>query len=152
MPNETIGPYLTAAIFCEKILEDKDKVLSAIRMIDRVNISFPPSIPGPQAVDLPLTALIAFKGGGARGSFNLKLTVWPPGEEEKLVGEMPVIFEGEDSGASVTAEIRFRMSRPGLYWFGVYLDDRFYTKMLLNVRYLLAAQTGDAASQSGSAE
>ena len=30
------GPYLSAAFLCEKVLEEKDGVKSAIRIIDRV--------------------------------------------------------------------------------------------------------------------
>ena len=30
------GPYLSAALLCEKVLEEKDGVKSAIRIIDRV--------------------------------------------------------------------------------------------------------------------
>ncbi len=33
------GPYLQAAFFCERLLEEADGVLSAIRIVDTVTIS-----------------------------------------------------------------------------------------------------------------
>ena len=33
------GPYLHAAHFCEKLLTEKDGVLSAIRIIDRITVT-----------------------------------------------------------------------------------------------------------------
>ena len=33
------GPYLAVAVFCEKVLVERDGVTSAIRLVDRVNRS-----------------------------------------------------------------------------------------------------------------
>ena len=35
----TEGPNVVAAVFCEKVLQEKDGVLSAIRIVDRFTVS-----------------------------------------------------------------------------------------------------------------
>jgi hypothetical protein len=37
--GERGGPYIGAAFLCEKILQEKDGVLSAIRIVDRITHS-----------------------------------------------------------------------------------------------------------------
>ena len=37
--GESSGPYLAAAVLCEKVLQEKDGVLSAIRLVDRFIIT-----------------------------------------------------------------------------------------------------------------
>ena len=34
--NPDYGPYLIAALICQKVLEEKDGVLSAVRIVDRL--------------------------------------------------------------------------------------------------------------------
>ena len=45
------GPYLEAAFFCEKVLQEIDGTKSAIRIVDRINRQ----IPGPMEVCLLIT-------------------------------------------------------------------------------------------------
>ena len=39
------GPYLTAAFFCERVIEDKEKVLTIVRIMDSVVVYLPPGTP-----------------------------------------------------------------------------------------------------------
>jgi hypothetical protein len=34
--SETEGPYLAAAVFCEKVLQEKDSVYTLVRIVDRL--------------------------------------------------------------------------------------------------------------------
>jgi hypothetical protein len=36
---ESSGPYLAAAILCEKVLQEKDETISIIRMVDRISVT-----------------------------------------------------------------------------------------------------------------
>jgi len=33
------GPYLIAAVLCEKVLQEKDETVSIIRMVDRITLT-----------------------------------------------------------------------------------------------------------------
>ncbi len=37
--SENSGPYLIAALLCEKVLQEKDGIISVIRMIDRITLT-----------------------------------------------------------------------------------------------------------------
>src|SRR4030042_2509 len=103
------GPYLSAALLCEKVLVEQDGVKSAIRIIDRVNRTYvgpnPPMEMEP--FDYSLTLLIKFKSGWARGVHTVKIqTAKPSGE---LMPEIinSVLFEGEeDRGVDVIGDMR----------------------------------------------
>jgi hypothetical protein len=46
------GPYLNAALLCEKVLHEKDEVLSVMRIIDRIIVQAL-SVGGPVPDSLP---------------------------------------------------------------------------------------------------
>ncbi len=68
MSEEEGGPFLQAAFICEKVLQEADGVVSAIRIIDRFFIG-----PGPgqqaaaamPAVVMSHTLFVTFKSGSA---------------------------------------------------------------------------------------
>src|SRR5690242_5712494 len=79
------GPFLTASVFCESALEDKDGVLSAMRIVDNVTITLPHDAPAdiPSAAK-PIghmqTCVIAFKRGDAdaAGKYEIALAMRLP--------------------------------------------------------------------------
>lgn len=61
-------PYLSAAFFCEKVLQEKDNVLSAVRTADTFYVSVPKDLPANTKPSIQATLLLSFKkalGGGA---------------------------------------------------------------------------------------
>lgn len=137
MKDSSGGPFLQAAIFCEKVLQEKDGVLSAIRLVDRFTLSssaegVPDLMP---AINIGISILIAFKSGGAKGKWELKVKpVAPSGQElPGFVG--PVLFEGEERGASVVIQYGLAAKEEGIYWFDVILNNELITKMPLRIIY-----------------
>lgn len=134
------GPYLAAAFLCEKVLTEQDGVISAIRIVDRiyqsvtaVGVPVPQTMP-PLAVNL--TALLSFKSGQARGRGTIRVTLeQPSGLPAGLELRQPVFFEGEDRGVNVILNLGMQLAHEGLYWFHVFLDDRFVTKIPLRLVY-----------------
>ena len=59
------GPFITCACLCEKVLQEKDGILSAVRIIDRMTINL---IPNP-AFSLPPGTFTRRVTG--------KLLIWP---------------------------------------------------------------------------
>ena len=116
------GPYLTAALFCEKILQERDGVLTAVRIVDRWNINGPTeTLVAPAIIQAHL--LLMFKSGVYRG--NAQVTVVPisPQSNQRMQAiVIPVLFEGEDDkGVNIAAPLAFPVQEDGTYWFEVSL-------------------------------
>ena len=131
------GPYLQAAFFCERLLQESDGVISAIRIVDRVTVEVngetqDAALP-PMAINL--TLFVAFKTGEARGTHDLTVVMDSP--SGPLPGQrftQTLLFEGgEDRGDTVIMPIALSVDQQGLYWFSVYLGDRLVTRIPLRV-------------------
>src|SRR5882757_2438042 len=100
-------PFVSAATVCERVLHEKDNVLSVIRMVDTFFIETPPQPVGEPApvlvvLGLQLTLLISLKAGDVpSGSYPVQLALRKPtGETKILPNDWMVVFaEGPESGA-----------------------------------------------------
>ncbi len=133
------GPFLLCAITCEKVLEEKDGVKSAIRMIDRITRTVvgpsPPKEMEPFERDLNL--LIRLKSGSARGAYPLEVRLVKPSGESPPPLLQTVYFEGEeDRGIDIVANMRIKFDLTGVYWFHVYLDGVRLTQIPLRIIYM----------------
>jgi hypothetical protein len=139
------GPYLTAAFFCDRVLQERDGVLTFVRVVDRWNIVGPSQNMNPTAVQT--TLVIMFRSGIVRGSARITVTpVTPAGERMEPFGA-PVLFEGDDDrGVGSVFPLSFPVTEPGVYWFEVGLsvqggESEIKTHVPMRVVYL---QTGPA--------
>ncbi len=86
------GPFITAALFCEAVLDEKDNVKSLIRVIDRLllqvtGIDAPEQMP---PIQRSIVMAISLKSGQAVGPVPIRiLGIGPSG----LTGQEP-IYEG----------------------------------------------------------
>lgn len=133
------GPFLLAAILCEKVLEEKDGVKSAIRIIDRVTRTVvgpnPPS--EMEHFDYEATLLLRLKSGWARGVHSLGIRLVKPSGESPAPMIQSVLFEGdEDRGVDVVAKLGIRFDQSGIYWFQISLNDVRLTQVPLRVVYM----------------
>ena len=136
--GESRGPYLAAAVLCEKVLQEKDGVLSAIRLVDRFIITASGTEPPGQMpkVNISITALIIFKSGNARGSRTVTIRAIKPSGFVLPDTLLSMFLEGEDDrGVSLIANIVLEDSEEGVYWFEVLCNDDFVTRMPLRVVY-----------------
>ena len=133
------GPFLVCAITCEKVLEEKDGVKSAIRMIDRITRTVVgPSPPKEmEPFERELTLLIRLKSGSARGTYPLEIRLVKPSGESPPPLLQNVYFEGEeDRGLDIVANMRVKFDLTGVYWFHVYLDGVRLTQVPLRIIYM----------------
>ncbi len=144
--GETNGPYLTAALLCEKVLQEKDGILSAIRIVDRIIATAQGSQPPVQMppVLVNITALLMLKSGEVRGSDTIKVQPVAPSGLRSPEISWPIFLEGEDRGANVILQVAFQAMEEGLYWFDVTFKDELLTRIPLRVVYqrLAIGQTG----------
>ena len=131
------GPYLQMAVFCEKVLQERDGVLSVIRIIDRVIRTVtgpnPPEVMPP--LDYQLTAVITLKSGRARGGVQVEIEPEMPSGLKMPRNTMTAQMEGNERGQNLIMNIQMRFDEPGVYWFSVYVDKRLITRMPLTVQY-----------------
>ena len=146
------GPYLSAALLCEKVLDEKDGVKSAIRIIDRVTRTYvgpnPPAEMEPFNYNVVL--LIKFKSGWARGVHTVKIQTAKPSGELAPPIINSVLFEGEeDRGVDIVGNMVIRLDQTGIYWIYIYLNDIRITQIPLRVTYIpqVRQARGDIPSQ-----
>lgn len=124
------GPYVAAALLCEKVLREADGVISLIRVVDRWEVTGPTDqIPVIQA-----TLVILMKSGTHRGPAQLTVSPFSPdGKHMPQVG-FPINFEGDDDrGAGIVAPMGFPAPESGVYWFDIAIDGQPMTRIPIRV-------------------
>jgi hypothetical protein len=138
MATDNGGPYLTAALICEKILREKDEVISIIRVIDRITITIGRTLL-PQTLPMPITvncnAFIALKSGSATGNRTLKWMLETPSGTKTPEQLIPILLEGEDRGVNLVLNLNIQVEQEGLHWFTLLLEDQFLTRIPLRIFY-----------------
>jgi uncharacterized protein DUF6941 len=135
--SETEGPFLAAAVFCEKVLQEKDGVNTLVRIVDRLitqatGANPPERMPALQA---NLTLFVSLKAGFASGSYAVHIRVTNPNGRSSDLATLPVLLEGEDRGANLVGAMQLQLDEPGLYWFDVLFERRLLTRIPLRVVY-----------------
>ncbi|OGL09770.1 MAG: hypothetical protein A3F92_12875 [Candidatus Rokubacteria bacterium RIFCSPLOWO2_12_FULL_71_22] len=137
MDEQTGGPYLHFAVFCENVIEDKQGVLSLIRIIDRTVLT----AAGPDAPEkmppFPFSATIAlgFKSGFAKGSWQVRIRPTNPDGQPLPEVSLPMQLEGDDRGQNIVLPVQLTLEQEGLYWFDVFVADALVTRMPFRVVY-----------------
>lgn len=131
------GPYLVAALLCEKVLQEKDGIISVIRMVDRlaITVNAPGSPETMPPTPISLNALIALKSGSARGRGTIKWRTEIPSGIKMPDQLFPVFFEGDDRGVNLIIALNMVLEQEGLYWFDVILDEQHLTRIPLRILY-----------------
>ncbi|SRR5229473_3495078 len=129
------GPYLKAALLCENVIEDKQGVLSLIRIVDRfMQTAVGPGAPAEMPpMDVKVNAVLMFVAGEARGTHDITLTLRRPSGLSSELGTSTILLEGEDRGANILAQMQLQLPEQGLYWIEVRLENELLTRMPLRV-------------------
>ena len=141
--NNSTGPYLNAALLCEKVLQEKDEVISIIRMVDRITLTTYASLSPDSLPPLPINlyALIALKSGSAKGRHTVKWINETPSGVRLPEQLLPVLFEGDDRGVNLVLNINMVVDQEGVYWFEVPLEDQLLTRIPLRILYQRVGQS-----------
>ena len=137
-PHFENGPYLQTACICEKVLQERDGVKSAIRIIDRLThqVAGPSPPETMEPFDYSFILLIKLKSGAARGPMELAIRFDKPSGESPPPILNDLNFEGEDDrGIDIAAQMTIRFDQPGLYWFDVRLGGERLTRVPFRLIY-----------------
>src|SRR5438445_1958699 len=150
-------PYLCIAVFCERVLEDKDGVLSTVRIVDKIIMQavtaempagshMAPGMLAPRPV-ANIVALIGFRAGGTKGKRTIKLTGRSP--DGKAMQEITHLaeFKGGNQTYNLRANMSIEVSQEGIYWIEVFLDGKRVNRMPLEVVHQQIALTAASASK-----
>jgi hypothetical protein len=119
-------PLVAVAAGCEKVLWEKDGVLSAIRFVE----TFTLTEPAPEGMLLPLTLLVSLKAGEYTGKGELSLVMQAPdGARVPVPEKWPLSFCGGETGANVILNLAFSAQKLGLFWVEVLWNGELLTKV-----------------------
>lgn len=125
------GPYIAVAAICEKILVEKSDLLSCIRIVDKVHVVVPPSLPDPlPRIPVQVNALIALRSGGFVGKKMIQLNlINPAGDSTASMESFPAVFDGGETGINLVLELTLHIQTEGVYTFDVLLDGELITRI-----------------------
>lgn len=133
---------MAAAVFCERAIEDKEGVLSLIRVVDKFSVM--PLVPrdassGPIPEQMPpvplhITMVLMLKSGNASGNHEVQFLIEDPSGETKALPEAPVpVLLTEGGGTNLTVALQLDVHHTGMFWVHVLVDGRELTEMPLDV-------------------
>ncbi|MFY9903636.1 MAG: hypothetical protein WBX02_03310 [Terriglobales bacterium] len=128
-------PYVTAALLCEKLIQEKNDVVTLVRVVDRLQyrIEVGPNMPKDLKPLVNIEGFVSLKSGPVTGDHIIKIFVEKPSGERKEVFVQPVKFLGGDHGQNIILNIGLGIEVDGLYWFDVVFDEDLVTRMPLMV-------------------
>jgi hypothetical protein len=134
------GPYLAAAVFCEMTIEDKsDGAVSAIRIVDQITVFVPADAPDnlpseENRIPVKITALVSFRSGKAPGKYILRQILESPSGKKSPPQDREIVLSDKPSGgANARINNVINVSNGGLFWIHVFLGDRLFTRMPLEI-------------------
>jgi hypothetical protein len=131
------GPWVQMALFCEKVLQERDGVLTLIRVVDRVThqVVGPTAPSDMEPFEHELVLVVALKAGGALGRHEVRIDWESPDGLRHRGPIQSVVFESAERGVNILQHSRLRFTLEGLYWFDVYVDDQRVTRIPFRVVY-----------------
>ena len=132
------GPFIRAALFCERVLIERDNVKSLIRMIDQVtHTAVGPDAPETlQNFSYSFSVFISLKAGAALGRSDYVIRMVPPSGIPREVAKGSLNFPGApNQGVDLMSNLQIVFEHEGVYWFDFELDGRVLTRMPLQILY-----------------
>ena len=168
MSDESVGPLLNVAVFCERTLQEKDDVISLIRIIDRVLVGdisqAPPGIqqsspaqikstPEGELVEIGvhLGFFIRFTSLKLEAERELQIVIRNPLNEEVELTRIPMKFVTDKNGYNFRGDLMLRMKHFGQYWMLLFMDGALITRVPLDVVQMGSLPSASKISDAESA-
>jgi hypothetical protein len=133
-------PYVTAALLCEKVLQEKDGTLSIVRIADKLQYRVEGIVGGsstPQPVQIKpavvLQGLIGLKSGPVSGDHTVSIVAERPSGARKELTKSTFAFLGKDQGQNMVLNLQIAIEEDGLHWFDILFDDERLTRIPLMI-------------------
>lgn len=157
----TQGPYCTAAFFCESLIEGKDNVLTAVRIVDTIKASIYRDeqkiqhVPGERltspSVGFQFTFVVQVKSDDFRGRGKVNIRLQSPSDRNLVDQTFEIELLGNEHGQNLILQGVMPPEEKGVYWFEVYFEGRLLTRSPLSVRLeeSSSAPTSKSGAESG---
>jgi hypothetical protein len=134
-PRHSVGgPYLSVALFCDQILEEKDGTLSAIRIVDTVTLKIPESTPDDQAIPIGVWMLLVLKSGDSPGEHEIRVDMRSPtGKVKRGSSQKWTLSPQSYGGINLRLNTTIMVKKGGVFWADAYLDGKPISHTPLNV-------------------
>jgi hypothetical protein len=136
------GPFLAAAVFCEGIVEDQRKMVSALGVMDGVQFFVPSTAPADfpskaKPATININALLTFRAGDGPRKHKLKVVGYrPDGSQMKPMMKFDLAFpDGLNAGVNIKTTVTLHVYSSGVFCFDVILDNKVVTRMPLIVSF-----------------
>lgn len=123
IPKDLPRPWLKVGVLCEKVLQERDGVVSLIRIVDRFTVTKAGPEP-PQEMpeyDAHLYVVMIFSGG--LGNFEAQLRIVHPDGKETLTPTMPFFVDSLERGHQIVGDLHITFKKEGLYYIEFMLDN-----------------------------
>jgi hypothetical protein len=138
-----------SGLLCQYALEERDHVLTAVKIVDQIVFDLPSDIP-PDKVNilnlLQVWALIFVKSDGPE-DFELEFTGIAPNGQRVNPQRIAIHSKGGSKGHQIRLEIQIDPRSQGLWWFEIAIAGNVVLKMPL-----LIAASDQSANPSPSVE
>ena len=142
------GPYLAAALLCERILDEKDGVKSLIRVVSRITRraqgqEIPEKMP---PFPISLSLFLSMRTGNKAGKHEIRIVLSRP-DKTALPALIHRLNLEPPEGRIIDLVINMNLSldQEGVYWFDVYFEDYLMTKIPLAVHYVTQSSSASQA-------
>lgn len=131
-----VEPYLKLGAICERVLEEKDSVLSLIRIVDTFTITVTGKEPPdelPQGV-ATLTIVMSWVGGLGRHEAAFDI-ISPGGETQPSPRSWSFTLDSLNRGHNIIVTLPVRIKKPGVYWIEFILNDKIKSRIPFQILY-----------------
>jgi hypothetical protein len=137
------GPWVAMAVFCEQVIEDKQGILTLVKVIDRLTVEAQASGVEPPAQLPPgtiqLTFVISVKAGNSKGRSEIQTDLEGPDGLTRPIASHSVNFVAPHYGTNLINRIALGFQHEGVYWFTVKADGKVLTRAPLEILYMRSA-------------
>lgn len=140
-------PYLAAAVICEKTLQEADKVVTVMRIIDTIGVDAPEFDVAKKKslkegkglmMTMPLTLYLCFRRGNTVDDLPFQINYVDPNKKvHKRAVFGTLHFKGDFSqgyGINIFVPLHIAWERPGLYWYEIEVAGNVITRVPLIVK------------------
>lgn len=125
-------PFVTAALLCQNVLQEKDESVTLVRIADRLQYHVVGMPEGTKPI-IAIQGYISLKSGPVTGEHAIKIVSEKPNGDRKEVYSLLANFLGKDHGQNIIMNLNLGIDQDGLHWFDVFLDEELLTRMPLMV-------------------
>src|SRR5947209_6595606 len=138
-------PWVAAAVLCENVLEEKDGVLTAVRIIDTFTITASPGWDRKTPIRIAISGLLSFRSGEVEGERTIRVFGTSPKKERTKFYDLRATFLGGNTGVNIKLEFLMGFKHEGTHWLDVYVDKWHATRIPITVVFREDSSSSGAA-------